>query len=350
MTGSFVCRGCLRPRRSRLNKGSAPLFLERSRGVFLHAGPGEAAVCRVKGCPVRGCGQSAQIVDGANVDDRLSGRTTRHDAGSGTVFIHVLPPSVERSMAVELTTRHRLSGFEAEIDSLVARDSLSDRSRVPPPSRQASPMRRPETAIGAGGAGGGSGGAEGAAGWPVAPSPGSHEDCRRLVGEAGVQLSLAVLRSGLLFAVPELEPAAALGSRRYRHPHGRRSPATLPQAQQQATWQDDSERPPRWRSPWRQLSSARASGTGAPGVQAWRSSDRREPCAPSPREQPCTARSSTRALRPRSRPAPSACHRPRPRASRRRDRRRATLRTSAAVCCPASRCDPVRGPLGLSSY
>jgi hypothetical protein len=82
--------------------------------------------------------------------------------GSGTVFTHVSPPSAERSMAVELTTRHRLSGFEAEIDSLVARDSLSiDRRAAAVPANESDAT--PGDPIGAGGAGGGSGGAEGAA-------------------------------------------------------------------------------------------------------------------------------------------------------------------------------------------
>ena len=39
------------------------------------------------------------------------------------VFVHVLPPSVERSTDADETIRHRISGFDGETDS-VAIDSL----------------------------------------------------------------------------------------------------------------------------------------------------------------------------------------------------------------------------------
>ena len=83
-------------------------------------------------------------------------------AEGGIVFIHVFPPSVERSIILELTTRHLLSGFEGETDSVKA---ISLLSKKPCPAANApgreSAATPGEAAVG-GGAEEGAGGASGA--------------------------------------------------------------------------------------------------------------------------------------------------------------------------------------------
>jgi hypothetical protein len=77
-----------------------------------------------------------------------------------------LPPSVERSITLEFTTRHRLSGFDEEIDSLVATDSFSANrcscaasGAVAVPASESEAARRDAN----GAAGGSEGAADGAA-------------------------------------------------------------------------------------------------------------------------------------------------------------------------------------------
>ena len=130
-----------------LNRGSAPLFLERSRGVFLHAGPGHAAVGGVKALSRRSCGTARRSSTARTLTSRLSGRRLGTTPGSGTVFIHVLPPSVERSIDAGATTRHRMRGFDGAADSLArcARPTRSGgRDRLARPHRRSAEAMAPE--------------------------------------------------------------------------------------------------------------------------------------------------------------------------------------------------------------
>ena len=195
----------------------------------MHAGPGQAAVCRVKLCPVRCCGYSAKVVDGANVDDRLSGRTTRHH-GKRNGFhprLAAIGRALDRRRA---TTRHRLRGFEGETDSLAATDSRSAncppaactrrriRARRPEtPSARLAPVALREAREGAARSAGGS------IAWFVATST---QTCL-----AKLRVHLPRLRFCVPGARAELNTAARLVSASAAM---RCSPATLPQAQPQA--------------------------------------------------------------------------------------------------------------------
>src|SRR5690349_19660102 len=88
-------------------------------------------------------------------------------AGGGTVFIHVFPPSVERSMVRDVTTRHLLSGFDGDVDSVSAICLLTEKrcaAEAGDPAREsaASPGEAPPSGGAEGGAAGASATAAGA--------------------------------------------------------------------------------------------------------------------------------------------------------------------------------------------
>ena len=327
-----------------MNRGSAPLFLERSRGVFLHAGPGEAAVCRVKLCPVGGCGQSAQIVDGANVDDRLSADdSARRGKRNG------LHP---RLAAVGRALDGRGADHSPSIERIRGRNRLARRTRLA--QRRSSCRRCRRQAIRRDAR---------RRHRRAAVAPAAVREARqaprasaggfiawfarrvtRLVAKLEFSFRRAVLRSGCSGG------SGTSSALRYRHPHGRRL------ACDSSAGAATGNVAGRFGTRTQMATAVAAAVSGASqrntraGVQAWRAGPP-EPCAPSPPEPPCTAGSSTRALRPQ--PPPARCSvaigpgRQRLGVKTGVGRR---LRASAAVSCPASRCDPVRGPLVLSSY